>query len=224
MLSFAEEIYLLALDDATGTVVLEGGIEMLHHALVGAALAELSFMESVDFDEEGLIVVNSDPVGNPVLDEIMAMIKRQDSKMTLHYWLETLFVEAGKIENMVLNHLVLRGILKVVEDKILWVFPSRRYPVIDDREIKDVERRIIELISSDEIPGPREATLISLASACGLLHAVMSPRQLSRYRERIAMLTKLDSVGRGTLEVINEFQVAFGFYGPATVIDASTEV
>ena len=224
MLSFAEEIYLLALDDATGTVALEDGIERLHHALVGAALAELSFMGSIDFDEEGLIVVNSDPVGNPVLDEIMEMIKRQDTKMTLHYWLETLFVEAGRIENMVLNHLVLRGILKVVEDKILWVFPSRRYPVIDDREIKDVERRIIELISSDEIPGPREATLISLASACGLLHEVMSSRQLSRYRERIAMLTKLDSVGRGTLEVINEFRGSFGFHGPATVIDASTEV
>jgi golgi phosphoprotein 3 len=219
MLSFAEEIYLLALDDVKGTVSLPGGIEMMHRALVGSALAELSFMGRLDSDKDGLFIVNAEPVDNPALEEIMGLIADQENKMSIHYWLEVLFSEAGKIEANVLEHLILRGILKQVDEKVLWVFPSRRYPVIDDREIKDVERRMVNLISSDEIPDPREATLISLASSCGLLEEILSPRQFSRYEERIAILTKLDSVGRNTVEVINEFSVAFGFAGPATVMD-----
>ena len=43
MLSFAEEIYLLALDDVTGKISTYSEEVSLSYALIGAVLCELSF-------------------------------------------------------------------------------------------------------------------------------------------------------------------------------------
>ena len=50
MLSFAEEIYLLSLDDITGKLIVPSKEIILNTVLVGAVLGELSFLNKVDTD------------------------------------------------------------------------------------------------------------------------------------------------------------------------------
>jgi hypothetical protein len=206
MLSFAEEIYLLALDDVSGKIVIPSKDIVLNTALIGAALGELSFLNKIDTDSENLILVNTEPTGNKVLDEILQILREDiaDSKAPLYHCLKILLPKAKDIENNVLSRLLEMGILKKVEEKILWFIPSRRYPIVNNCEIKDVESRLREIVLSDEIPDPRESVLISLVNTCDLFSEILSPKELRRSEQRIEELSKIDTVGREVSQLINQ--------------------
>ena len=205
MLSFAEEVFLLSLDDVSGSVSLAGGLPMLHLAVIGSVLCELSFLGRIDTDQEFLYLVSSETTNDPVLDQVINIIKTRGSKETINFWIVNLLGEAKNIIKHIQRQLVDRGILKEVEDRIFWVFPSRRYPVIDNEEIEDVERRFKDIILIPHaIPTPRDAVLIGLAYACGIFQEIFSQKEYRRLQDRMYKLAKLDSIVRETGVLINE--------------------
>lgn len=207
MLSFAEEIYLLALDDVTGKVSSYSDEISLSYALIGAVLCELSFIGKIDTDVEKLILIDKTPTGNKVLDSILKAIAETQSNMPISYWLKILLSSASETEDLVLAELINKGILKMVDERIFWVFHTRRYPIIDNKEIASVEARIRQLVlNKEEIPEPREAVLVSLIQACNLFGTILSPKELKRAEKRIQNLAKLDMVGREVVSMIREIK------------------
>ncbi|OGV35476.1 MAG: hypothetical protein A2020_02365 [Lentisphaerae bacterium GWF2_45_14] len=206
MLSFAEEIYLLALDDVSGKIIIPSKETVLNTALAGAVLSELSFMGRIDTDTEMLYLTSKEPTGNRILDEVIKILQNEisDGKAPLYHCMKVLLPKALDIENYVLENLIAHGILKKVEEKILWIFPQRRYPIIDSREITDVETRLREIVLGDEIPDPRECVLISLIHNCDLFKEILSPKELRRCSERIEDISKLDAVGREVAQLIDQ--------------------
>ena len=206
MLSFAEEIYLLALDDVTGKISTYSEEVSLSYALIGALLCELSFLNKIDSDLDHLYVIDKEPTGNKILDFVLEVISEAEKSMPISYWLKVLLSDASRTEDLVLNHLIQRGILKRIDERIYWVFHTRRYPVIDNHEIKNVEDRLRELVLNDDIPDPREAVLVSLVHACNLFEDILSPREKKRAESRIQSIAKLDIVGREVVEMIKEIK------------------
>lgn len=203
MLSFAEELYLLALDDVTGKLTIPNKDIVLNSALVGAVFSELSFLNKIDNDVEYLYVLNTEPTGRPILDFVLAALAKSDKeKMSTEDCLGQLLMDAKKIEQLVLKQLLEKGILKKEEEKILWIFPTRRYPIINNQEIKDVETRLRDLILGDELPDPRETVLVSLVHACDLFQEILSPKEYRRCEERIAAIAKMDLVGQKVQQLI----------------------
>ena len=206
MLTFAEEIYLLALDDVSGKITIPSKETVLNTALIGAVLSELSFMSRIDTDTEKLYLTSTAPTGSRILDEVMKILQDEmkDGKAPLYHCMKVLLPKAPDIESFVLENLIAQGILKKVEEKILWIFPQRRYPIIDDREITDVETRLREIVLGDEIPDPRDSVLISLVHNCDLFKEILSPKELRRCTERIENLSKIDTVGREVAQLIDQ--------------------
>jgi hypothetical protein len=209
MLSFAEEIYLLALDETTGKPILNSRNIEMQSALVGAILGELSFTQRIDTDMENIYVLDKKPVGNPLLDDTLAVLAKEDEPQSLTFWIKELLSDARAIEAHVLQELIRKNILTEVETKILWVFPTRQYPVIDGRQLLNIETRLRNLVLSDEIPDPRETVLVSLVDACGLFPEILSPRELARSGERIALLARMDSIGRAVSDLIRAVNKAY---------------
>jgi hypothetical protein len=210
MLSFAEEIYLLALDEESGRIEMPNKNIVLNNALVGAVLGELSFLGKIDSDNEFVYILNTERTGKPILDIVLEQLAElKDTKIPTDNCIGSIFFSAAPLEEMVRRELLEKGILKEEKGRILWVIPTRRYPIINNQEIKDVESRLRELILSDEIPDPRDTVLVSLADVCGLLEQILSPKEFKRSRERINTLARMDLVGqkvRTTIaEVCNQF-------------------
>lgn len=204
MLSFAEEIYLLALDDVTGKVVIPSKEVVLNSALIGAVLGELSFMGKIDNDAEDIQVLDTTPTAKPVLDFALESLKRfQTESIPIPDVLNALSRDSKKIEAMVLEQLLEKSILKKVEERILWVIPSRRYPIIDDKEVKDVERRLRDLVLGDDLPDPRDTVLVCLAHACDLFRQILSPREFQRAEERVEAIAKMDIVSQNVMRLIS---------------------
>lgn len=207
MLTFAEEIYLLALDDVTGKISNYSDQVSLSYALIGAVLCELSFLSKIDTDEEKLYVINKEPTNSPVVNSILNIISESEAQMPVSYWLKILLSNASSTEDMVLDQLVNKGILKKIDEKIFWVFHTRRYPIINDKEIKSVEERIRHLVLTESmLPEPREAVLVSLIQASNLFETILSPKELKRAEKRIQSLAKIDLVGREVVNMITEIR------------------
>jgi len=205
MLSFAEEIYLLALDDVTGKVTVYSKELVLNAALTGAVISELCFLGRLDNDQENFYLLSTEPTGQAILDHTLELLAKANTRQdSIENWLRLLLPQAEKIEQEVLDSLVGKKILKQVDEKVFWFFPSRRYPVIDNQEVTDVETRLRNLAEGSDIPDPREAVLVSLVHACGLFHEILSPREYNRCKPRIEQLAKLDMVGQKIVDLIQQ--------------------
>ena len=205
MPSIAEEILLLALDDEQGIFVYGPDIH-LKIALSGAVLMELALANRLDTDPDRLFVVNPSPVGDDVLDEVLAGIAACESERPAGYWLNEIGEGAEAIRQRLIDRLVDRGILRRVEKKVFGIFETRRYPVVDDRAEGEVKRRIADVLLSDEIPDPRDVVIIGLVLACDLLETVLHTREAKKVRPRAEQIARMDLIGREVRNAINELR------------------
>ena len=207
MLRFAEEILLLLLDDASGRFapVVESSLRC---AIAGSVLMDLALENRIDTDPQQLMLVDATPVGDDLLDSTLADVAQAGETRDARYWVNRIAGDAGRIRETALRRLVERGVLQREEDRFLWVFRSRRYPVIDGEAEREVKLRIMEVLFSDVIPAPRDVVIIGLADACGLFDVLLSRRELKRAEERIKQVRQLDLIGQAVAHTVTEIDMA----------------
>ena len=204
MITFAEETLALLLDDKTGTF-LPIGKYALEHALVGGVLMDLAFADRIDTDPEQLILIDATPTGNPMLDQTLKRISGSDATRDTAAWLEIISEEQGEsIQEQAIESLVERGVLERREEKFLWVFRARRYPMMDGELQREARQRVVGVLFSGDIPDPRDIALICIADACGVLKTVFGDKELDEVSPRLDQLRKMDLIGR---ELITQLSV-----------------
>jgi golgi phosphoprotein 3 len=214
--SLVEELCLLAIED-DGSVASTAGEPAFGMGVVGACLVELSIRRRLDTDiqpgdaESGPLtiihVISAEPTGEPALDEVLAAVVAGPERSVVE-WTRAIFPGAGGLVQRALDRLQSRGVIEVREARFLWVLKSRRYPVIEGRELQEAKLRITAVLLGDAIPTPHDSVLIGLASISGLLRGFLSAAELRRLEERIAEVGSLDLVARSVERAIEE-EVAF---------------
>ncbi|MCK4982780.1 MAG: GPP34 family phosphoprotein [Victivallaceae bacterium] len=203
MLSFAEEIYLLALDEDTGKVMSDARDPVLETVLIGAVLTELTFLKKISTDKEHLYILDTTRTKSQILNDILEILRESHEKSArIDQVLLALMSHAKRIEKLVLAELLKKGILAEVDKKILWIFPDRRYPLIDDKEIANVEIRIRNLVLSNDKPDPKDIALVSLLHASNLFSKILFLNELNSCEKRIVQLSKMCDIGEKIEELI----------------------
>lgn len=205
MLTLAEDIIILLLDDDTGKLA-SIDLMTLNYAMAGAVLMDLALRNKIDNDLESLIVADSTPTGLQMLDTYLDKISSENKENNTRYWLTELSNYGEDIVDSALNMLVEKKILKTEEKKILWVIGTRVYPMIDDKEEKEVKRRIIDLLMSDVIPTPQDVVLVSLMDTCSLFTTILSSKEVERLSSRIEQIRKLDLIGQEVTKVLERLR------------------
>jgi golgi phosphoprotein 3 len=205
MLGFVEEIVLLQLDDSQGRFV-NLPLSAADVVLAGAALMELALNNRVDSDLDRLILVDAKPTGDDILDDVLKQLAEAGSDMSAAAVLERIGVNGEKYQEIALKRLIAKGILREENGRFLWVFHTRRYPVIDDSEQREVRARLRQLVLTDEIPDPRDVVLICLIEACGLLGLVLSPDEIAQTQTRVEQLGRLDLIGQAVTKAVAEIR------------------
>ncbi len=205
MMTFAEEILLLLLDDQDGTFVPVPEWSM-QCALAGAVLMDLALANRIDTDLNSLVLVDKQPTGDDLLDPTLERIAGDSGAHDARYWVELVAAEADDIRDRALARLVERGVLSREENRFLWVFQSRRYPLIDGKAEREVKLRLMGVLFSDEIPDPRDIVILSLVDSCGIFNELLSGRELERCRERVEQVRRMDLIGQAVAKSIWEIQ------------------
>ncbi len=209
-LRFAEEIILLLLDDEDGTFARVPRAS-LDYALAGGVLMELAIENRIDTDLDRLVVLDATPLGDDLLDPTLAEIA-SDEGGDARYWVQRTANRSEEIREQVLARLVERGILERRDERFLWVFRSRRYPVIEGEAEREVKLRIMEVLFSDVIPDPRDVVIISLAHACGIFDRLLSRQEVQSASARIEQVRKLDLISQAMSQVIVDLELSIASY------------
>ena len=198
---FAEE-FLLLLRDEDGT--LSRTAEWLVRPALGAAvLMDLALENRIDSDADRLFLMDSTPVGDPLLDPMLAEIARTEVTHNALYWVDHATRHADDIREAALERLIENGILKLEDDRFLWIFGAQRYSVVDGKIERELAQRIRMVLLSDVIPDPRDVVIITLADGCGLVGPLLSSGELAQAAPRIELVRKMDLIGRAFLNAMD---------------------
>lgn len=206
-LRFAEEILLLLLHDENGKFARVPDWS-LKYALGGGVLMDLALEDRIDTDLEHLVLVDGTPMDDDILDPMLAEISGAAETRDAGYWLEIAAARADDIHHSAVGRLVERGIIEQREDRFLWVFRARRYPVVDGSAEREVKLRIMEVLFSDVVPSPRDVVIICLADACGIFTELLSKREAQLARPRIELVRKMDLIGRAVTAAIRNIEAS----------------
>ncbi|MXX57128.1 MAG: cytochrome P450 [Gemmatimonadetes bacterium] len=200
MLRFAEEILVLVLDEARGELAPALPARSFDLALAGAVLMDLALEDRIDTDPERLILVDSTPLGDDILDPTLSEIASAGETHDTGYWLEWTARRGRRIRKAALARLTERGVLRSEAHGVLSLTPSvsrsRRYPVSDGQPVEEARLRIMRILFSDDVPDPRDIAIIALANACGVFRTILSSEEREQVRDRIDLLKNLDLIGR----------------------------
>ena len=206
MLTFAEELVLLMIDDDSGRLINADSIT-IKYAMAGAVLMDLAQRNKIDTDLEKLRIVDNTETGIDLLDKYLSLIDKAEQSGNALFWVSLIANHYESIQETAINMLIDKGIINQVEKTFLWVFETRRYPVIDDKEEKEVKKRIIDLLLTDEIPSPRDAVLISLVDTCRLFPSILSVQEIDHLTPRIEQIRNLDLIGRAVSQAVEQLRL-----------------
>ncbi len=192
-LTIPEEILLLSIHDSGGA--LPGG-KKTDVLLAAAVLMDLALQNRIDTDLDQLLFVNDNPTGDMVLDEAMKMIYARREKQDPGFWISQLAIRSGEFVEYLVASLTMKRIIKIENQKVLWFFAKRKYPLQQDQEIKEVKQRVRDIVSGDGIPDIRDIVIISLLYYGELQGLVFSESELQKYSERISQIARMDLIGQ----------------------------
>lgn len=198
---FAEELLLL-LRSEDGTLS-RAPQWLVRYALGGAVLMDLALENRIDTDAERLFLVDPTPIGDRLLDPMLAEIARADGSHDALYWVEHATRHADEIREAALERLVETGVLRLHDDRFLWIFGTQRYSVVDGEVERELRRQIREVLLSEMIPDPREIVIVTLADGCGLVDPLLSAGESAQAAPRIELVRKMDLIGRAFLAAMD---------------------
>ena len=204
MLGFVEEIVLLLLDDEGQVAQLP--VSATHIVIAGAALMELALRNRIDTDVKTLTVVDRARTGDDILDDALEHLDGLGGELNIPAALYGIAVRSEGYRQKALKRLVEHRVLRDEDGRFLWVSPSRQYPIIDDREQREVRERLRQILLTDEIPDPRDVVLLCLVESSHLLPHVLSPEELAGVARRIEQLTRLDLIGQAVHRAVADIR------------------
>ncbi len=178
------KLALLVLDDSKGTF--EGS--MYPYGFAGAILSELllqGFIATSEDKEKSVSVALKKPVGDPILDEVLAKIAESAKPRNLQHWVTTV---AGlkNLKHRVAEQLCELGIVAKEQGKVLWIFTRKIWPEIDGSYENAIRRRMADVMFfPDQKPDNRTAVLIALAKSVGVLKSNFPAVELRQHDKRI---------------------------------------
>ncbi|MCY4559567.1 MAG: cytochrome P450 [Chloroflexi bacterium] len=206
-----EEILLLILDTDNGEIRHRFPLHSRAVAFAGAVLMDLALENRIDTNVDQLIVTDPSPLGNELLDPILAEIAQSgDNPRDAAFWITHLAGQSDQIRERALTRLIERGYLEGDTGGQVYLSPGvsriRRYTTPDGTITEEVQLRIMRTLFSDDIPDPRDIVIISLAAACGVFESILSQDELAQVQGRIDLIGRMDLIGREVAAAIREVE------------------
>ena len=205
-MTFGEELLLLLLDERRGnlTTLPEW---LLNYALAGSALVDLASANRIDTDPQQLVVVDATPLNDDILDPVLEEIVWSETVSDASYWVKRIAALHGsEIREKSIQRLVTARILRKDEGGFWSFVPavrrSRRYTLVDGRKREETRLRIMRVLFDGDIPDPDEVVMIGLADACGVFARILTQSEMDMVRDRIALVTRMDLIGRAVTDAI----------------------
>jgi hypothetical protein len=187
MLTVAEEVVLIALDEDTGG----GGTRLgLDWAVAGAVVVELALTGRIAVgDDDVVTVVDPAPTGAGHLDTVLAEAAGQVKVSTL------LRRTRSGAPARTIAALVERGVLRRRRTRLLGLVPAHRYPAQDPSVRSGIRTRLADAVLDGHEPDERTAALIGVLHAARLWRRALPAGRGRQVRARMGDIATGQTVG-----------------------------
>jgi hypothetical protein len=178
------------------------GIDKLprNHLLAGfvaAALMELASQNRIDSDLARVWVVDPSPIGDAGIDALLGELSRGDSNLEAAELMDRLSGYGDVIYGAALARLKAAGIIRDTTGFFKDLFGMREYRVLDPKPAAELRERLLQVLTTDELPSPRDACLLSLINAVGIADHIFDSKTRAALQARLDAVSKMDLVGQG---------------------------
>ena len=210
MLRVTEELLLLIVDAESGGIQHSLSAHQQDALIAGAVLTDLALENRIDTDPERLFLIDPKPVDDDLLDPVLRDIASETETHDTAYWIARAAKQGSAIRKRALDRLIGHGILEAEPNGLVFlsrlVARARRYPPDGGKITEDVQSRVMKTLFSEEIPEPRDAIIIGLASACGVFDSILRREELADVQEWIDTISRLDLMGHTIRESIRALE------------------
>lgn len=188
MLTLVEELFLLALDDEEEKVSFSGP----RYASAGAILLDLVVAERITLSGKHLVVMNGAVIDNALQNRALSLMLESNKPRDPKHWVRTVAGAIKDMDEQVSEGLLRRGIIRREEHKILWVFPTKRYPLVEDDVQDSVIDRVRAALVEGTEPDRRTRALIGLGNAADLLKHALTKDERKATHKHVDILIAAD--------------------------------
>ncbi len=203
----AEELLLLSMDEEYGEAITIPA-RNLGYALAGAVLMELSLKERIDTDSNTLIVTNPEPVGDDLLDPVLAdIVETSGEPRNPEFWVRRVAGRSEDLRRQTLGRLAEQGVVEADDSGLFSLSRNARHARYrsapqSEHKATGIRSRISQVIFSDEIPDIRSIVIIGLAHACDMFKHILSETEAEAASERIELVSRLELLNRQVVDAI----------------------
>ncbi|MFA7326230.1 MAG: GPP34 family phosphoprotein [Candidatus Kapaibacterium sp.] len=206
-LSILEKITLIALDDDTGKWVTDS--MRLNYALAGGVLLQLTQKKKIELVDNKVNILDNSPTDNFLMNDALTLIEEITNKKAVNvvYKLARL---TRKLKDGIVIDLMSKGILKEQEGKVMWLFPTTHYPMVDSTLENRVKAELIDIVDNNHSAQNEDNLfLLSVLLNCNLEKEVFGNKaNKKKITKRIEELTAENSVGGATNQALIQMQAA----------------
>lgn len=222
-LKLYESVMLLALCEEKGTI----SGTYINYISAASMLAELLLLNKIEVEDDRkkrVCVLDTSLTNDSLLDEMLTDISESRRQRDLQSWVQRLGA-SEKIKHKVAQVLVEHGIVKLEEQKVLWLFTQKVYPEVNPEPEQKLraELRAAVLSPMDQLD-VRLVVLLSLVKSARLLPQVFSKQELSESKARIDKIVSGESLGEAAGAAITAVETAIMIAVMIPAITAATSV
>lgn len=214
MTTLAEELLLLAYNDKTG----RNQAGNLALGLAGALLLDLTLAQRIDLDGKHVVVVNPQPLGNPLLDDALHRINTDKSRKP-NAWVPKLH---NGLAPRVLAWMVQRQILTHDAESVLGFIPFNRYRPLNPAIEAGVRARLEAAVAAGTTQDPRTAALAGLVYALGIEKLAVPSRPRREVRRTLKSIAEGSWASAATVKAVQATQAAVMAAITASIVVTST--
>jgi hypothetical protein len=195
-----EAFMLVSINEKNGALL--NARSMLTYGLAGIAVYELSNEGRISFDGKHVTLNSSSHTGNVFLDDTIDVMAKKQTAHKTSILVSRLVYKVNRFARRILENLEDSGSIKIEQSRFLGLIPYTRYVISRVNEQKKLVNEIREIIRNGEKKADKhKAFLISILSACSILHRLFGKEERKQYRDIFKSIRKgayfetLDDVG-----------------------------
>ncbi|MFG2429059.1 GPP34 family phosphoprotein [Streptomyces sp. NPDC048590] len=214
--TLGEEIMLLSLDDESGAAK---NRQAAGWAVAGGIVLELVLAGRLSVDGGRFTVTDRTPTGTGLLDERLGLMDawaaRKSKPPKVTDWLTR---DHDKAVGATIESLRARGLVHEERQKVLGLFPVRRYPEADGAAERELRERLDSVVLRGVDPDDRTAGLIALVHAAKLHGLAFPGRPAREVKPRMEKIADGQWAGDDVRRAIRDMQAAMVAVTVATAV------
>jgi hypothetical protein len=186
-LNFAEKLLLLAYIEDKGRISYRAS-GTIQYAFTAVSLLELCMRKKLRIEGRKVIVLDMSPMGDQILDEMLAKISDKYDPKSANYWTTAL---SHGLHKKIQNTLLDKGVFWEDYVNTMIIFTKKCYRLSDSRDIKLLHNKVRDVLLSEKEKFSSEDIIIAaMLKSSGILPLHLNKDEMKKCKDRLKSFIK----------------------------------